>query len=91
MAVTLEDVTVAQGVWVDLYAATSIAVGTAVTVINTGSNACQIAISVAAPATTTVGIPLYAGASGSSAVVAAAQVGLWAYSPEGTSYINVQE
>ncbi len=91
MAVTIEDVVVPKGVWTDLYTGSGVAVGTAVTVINTGSVAVQLAISLIAPVSTTIGIPLYVGAVGSSALVGASEVGLWALSLDGVATINVQE
>ena len=91
MADTIADVTVPEGVWTDLYDATSIAVGTAVTVINKGSNSCALAISLAAPASVSVGVPLYVGPIGSTALVAVGGSGLWAYCVHGTTYLNVQE
>lgn len=91
MAVTIEDVIVPKGVWTDLYAGSGVPVGTAVTVINTGSVAVQLAISLAAPVSVTLGIPLYVGAVGSSAIVGAGEVGLWALSLDGIATINVQE
>lgn len=90
MAVTTEDVVVPKGVWTDLYAGSGVAVGTAVTIINTGTNAAQLAISLAAPVSTTIGIPLYVGAIGSTALVGAAEVGLWALALDGATTINVQ-
>lgn len=91
MADTIADVLVPNAVWTDLYDETSIAVGTAVTVINKGSNPCLLAISTAAPGTTTVGVPLYVGPIGSTATVAAGENGLWAYCVNGTTSLNIQE
>lgn len=91
MADTRADVAVAKGVWVDLYAGSSIAVGTAVDVINKGSHNCVIAISLAAPAATSTGYPLYAGPVGSFASIDASETGLWCYSVDGTTRILVQE
>lgn len=91
MAATRSDVTVAKGVWVDLYTASGIAVGTAVTVINKGTYTCAIAISSAAPTNNSLGVPLYSGPIGNAAQVQSSEVGLWAYSPQGVSYLNVQE
>lgn len=91
MAVTLSDVVVPKGVWTDLYAGSGVAVGTAVTVINTGSNVVQLAIKLTAPTLAQFGVPLYPGPSGSTAQVDPSEVGLWAYSAAGVAYINVQE
>ena len=91
MAVTISDVVVPKGVWTDLYAGSGVAVGTAVTVINTGSHSVQLAIKLTAPVTAQFGVPLYSGPIGSVAQVGASEVGLWAYSADGVAYINVQE
>lgn len=91
MADTRADVAVAAATWTDLYAATGIAVGTAVDVYNKGSNAVQLAIKATAPASTTVGMPLHVGAVGSFAHVDAGESGLWAYCPQGTTTLLVQE
>lgn len=90
MADTIEDIAVPKGVWTDLYAGSGIAVGTAVTLVNTGSSAVRIAISASTPSSTTIGIPLFVGAIGNIAQVSAAEVGLWAYAPDGKTTINVQ-
>jgi hypothetical protein len=91
MAVTRSDVVVPKGVWTDLYAASGITAGVAVFIINKGMFACNIAISAAAPTNNLLGVPLYTGPVGNSADISASQAGLWAYSPQGTSYLNVQE
>ena len=90
MAVTTEDVVVPKGVWTDLYAGSGVAVGTAVTVVNTGNSAVQLAISLSAPVSNTIGIPLYAGDIGSTALVGATEVGLWALAQDSDAPINVQ-
>lgn len=91
MADTRADVAISNAVWTDLYAGSGIAVGTACSVFNKGSNACLIAISLAAPAATTTGVPLYVGAMGSYAHISAGESGLWAYCPQGATSILVQE
>ena len=90
MAATINDIVVPKGTWTDLYAASGVSVGTAVTVINTGSTDLHLAIKATAPASFPFGIPLYAGPIGSTALVGASEVGLWAYSANDTGYINVQ-
>lgn len=91
MAVTRSDVVVPKGVWTNLYAASGITVGVAVTVINKGVSVCNIAISSVAPASVSIGVPLYVGPVGNSADIAASEVGLWAYSAQGVAYLIVQE
>lgn len=90
MADTRTDIAVPEAVWTDLYAATGIAVGTAVDVINKGSSACYIAIKATAP-TNGVGFPLHVGPVGSFASIDASESGLWAYVPQGTTSLLVQE
>ena len=90
MADTLANTTVQQGVWTNLYAASGVAAGTAVTVVNVGSSPVKLAIKLTAPASTTLGLPLYSGPVGSVATVSAGETGLWAYSPDGVAYVNVQ-
>lgn len=73
MANTRPDVVIPQGVWVDLYAASSVTVGTAVELFNKGSVGCCIATSLSAPSSTT-GIPFT-----DTIQIAAGELGLWAY------------
>lgn len=91
MADTRADVVLASTTWTDLYAATGIAVGTAVDVFNKGSNAVVLAIKSTVPGSTDVGLPLYVGAVGSFAHVDAGESGLWAYCHDGISRLLVQE
>jgi hypothetical protein len=92
MADTRDDVIIPQSTWVNLYAATGIAVGTAVSVINKGSVAVNLAVSASAPANTNRGFPLLVGGGvDSTASVEATASGLWAYSSQGTAYLLVQE
>jgi hypothetical protein len=91
MADTRADITVQEGVWVDLYSSSGIAVGTAVDVFNKGNWPCLIAIKATAPASPTLGVPLYTGAIGSHLSISAGESGLWCYSPQGTTYVLVQE
>lgn len=84
MADTRNDVTIPQGSWVNLYSLSGVSVGTAVSVINKGSNAFFISVQSAQPAPVTSGspkgVPVYpSGQYGSQATVAASASGLWAY------------
>jgi hypothetical protein len=96
MADTIADTTIITGVWRDLYAATSIAVGTAVSVVNKGTNPFYIANKATAPAVPSsgapIGIPCYPqGIYGSIVSVAAGETGLWAYCQNsGNAYALVQ-
>jgi len=91
MAVTRADVTLTADTWTDLYAATGIAVGTAVNVTNKGSRKVFLAIKLAAPTGATFGYPLFAGDIGNFAAVDAAEVGLWAYCADGAGILLVQD
>ncbi len=91
MADTLADVAIPEGVWTDLYDETGIAVGTAVSVYNKGSNACLLAIKATIPSGSTLGVPLHVGPNGSYAYVAAGESGLWAYCVQGTTSLLVQD
>lgn len=91
MANTRADVAITEATWVDLYAASGIAVGTAVTVVNKGSQNCLVAASLAAPASTSTGFPLWAGNVANVLQVGAGELGLWAYCPDSTTKLLVQE
>jgi hypothetical protein len=90
MANTRQDVIILKGVWTDLYAASGIAVGTAISIVNKGSNSFDVAISVAAP-TVVKGFPVYSGAVSSVISIQAAASGAWAFSAAGNSLALVQE
>lgn len=92
MSVTRPDVVIPNATWVDLYAGSGISVGTAVTVINKGNYPCQLVIKATAPTDTSLGFPLPASDKvGNYAYVAASEVGLWAYCPQRTTRLLVQE
>lgn len=91
MALTRPDTILPKGVWVDLYDASGIPVGTAVSIYNKSIFPCMLYVKDTAPTDTSGGIPLYGGgSSGSFAAVASGEVGLWAYSPNGASLL-IQE
>lgn len=84
MADTRNDVIIPQGSWVNLYTLSGVSVGTAVTVINKGSNAFFVSVQSASPAAVTSGspkgIPVYpSGQFGSNVSIATSASGLWAY------------
>lgn len=96
MANTRNDVVIPEGVWVNLFTGSGIPVGTACTVFNKSSATHYVAISLAAPPLPSAeptkmpkGVINYV--SGTGVNVAAGASGLWAYSPQGTSYALVQE
>lgn len=91
MADTRADVAISEGVWVDLYSGSGITVGTAVNVYNKGSSPCRLAIKATAPSSTSVGVPLYVGATGSFAYISAGESGLWAYCPQIGTVLLIQE
>lgn len=89
MADTRADIILSPSTWTDLYAATGLVIGTALFIINKGSNTCDVAIKAVAP-TDTRGLPLFAGPIGSSVQITQGESGLWAYSALGTR-LFVQE
>lgn len=91
MADTKADLTIANATWTDLYAGASIAVGTAVSIYNKGSNACVVAIKATSPSGTTLGMPLHVGPNGSYMYVSAGESGLWAFCPQGTTSLLIQD
>ena len=93
MADTRADVVVAQATWTNLYSASSIAPGTAVSVYNKGSRPCNLMIKATTPGTNlTGGVPLFDGPVGSYAYIAAGESGLWAYcAAAGGTTLLVQE
>ncbi len=91
MSDTRTDVTIPEAVWTDLYAATGIAVGTAVSVYNKGSSAVRLCIKATIPLSVRLGVPLYVGPQGSYAYISAGESGLWAYCDQIGSYLLVQE
>lgn len=88
MANTRDDITIPAATWTDLYTASSIAAGTAVDLWNKSSFACYIVASATQPSGTTKGIPLDVKGY---LRVSAGESGLWAYSPQSTIKILVQD
>lgn len=87
MANSVADVVIVGATWTDLYAATGIAVGTAVDVYNKGNQGGQLAVKATIPTINNIGIPLFATSSeGGHAYVSGNPSGLWFYcaSPSGT-------
>lgn len=91
MAVTRVNVSIPQGVWTDLYAASGIAVGTEVTIYQKTSLQVKIAASALAP-TTVDGITLNSPTDPSDPVeIPPGEPGLWAFCATGSAVILVQE
>jgi hypothetical protein len=89
VADTRADVVIPKTVWTDLYAASGIVVGTAVTIWNKGSNTCNLAVKATAP-TDTRGTPLFTDSEGNNISLTSGESGLWAYSDRGT-ILMIQE
>lgn len=84
MADTIADTIITTGTWLDVYASTGISAGTAVTVINKGSNPFFLAVKSSAPAVPTTGMPLGVpvyplGMFSSSVNIPTGASGLWAF------------
>lgn len=91
MAVTRVNVSIPQGVWTDLYAASGIAVGTEVTIYQKTSLQLKIAASLSAP-TAVDGIFLNSMSDPSTPLeIPPGELGLWAFSPNGVAVVLVQE
>ena len=81
MADTRNDIYIPSNTWVNLYSASGISVGTAVTVYNKGSGSLNLTLKGSQPTSTTGGYPVAVFPSILSfASVPAASSGLWAYS-----------
>lgn len=91
MADTRNDVTLTKDTWVDLYAATGISVGTAVSVLNKGSTDVYVAIKATSPTGATFGVPVYSGSFDNMVTISASESGLWAYSGVHNGIVLVQE
>jgi len=94
MADTRNDVPVPSKQWVDIYALSGIAVGTAVVIINKGSNSFYVSAQATSPAAVTSGapkgVPVYpCGIFGSTISVASSAAGLWAYCADTSGSIAV--
>lgn len=91
MAVTRVNIVIPQGVWTDLYAASGIAVGTEVTIYKVTSNLLKLAASALAP-TTVEGVLIPGPTNPNDPVdIPPGEPGLWAFSPNGSATILVQE
>lgn len=90
MPVTRNNVALQQAIWTDVYTSAGITVGREVLVMNKGSKACFLAIKDSSPTSSNFGVPLLTGES-NRAFVDAGEVGLWAYCPDGVTYLVVQE
>lgn len=89
MADTRPDINLVPNVWTDLYAASGINIGAAISIWNKGSDNILIAIKATAP-TDNRGMPLYTGVYG-YAQVTQGESGVWAMSKYRGSVITVQE
>ena len=87
MANSLPNVTVKSKVWVDLYAATGIAVGTKIIIQNLGANECRLVEYNTEPTKRDGYNEILVGKYLSSADV---PVGAWAYAHSGTT-LHVEE
>ena len=88
MANTRDDITIPAATWTNLYTASSITVGTAVELWNKSSAACYVVAGATEPSGTSKGIPLNINGY---LCVTAGEAGLWAYSPQTTIKILVQD
>lgn len=83
MANTRSDVAIANGSWIDLYAGSGIAVGTAVSVLNKGSMPVYVCVAATSPTVPTTGapkgVPLFPAGVSSSVSISASASGLWAW------------
>ena len=91
MAVTRADITITQGVWTNLYAASGIAVGTEVEVFNKGTYAIKVAVSATQPVSEN-GIFLFTFTDGDDPLqIPPGEPGLWALCSSGDGRLLVQE
>lgn len=87
MADSTPNIALGQATWIDLYAASGIAVGTQIIVTNVGRSECRLYAAASAPAQANQGIPLpvYTEATNE-----AGDTGAWIYSVQG-GRVNVRE
>lgn len=91
MAVTRVNITIPQGVWTELYAASGIAVGTELAIYKKTSTSVRIVSSATMP-TTVEGIPLVAPTDPSKPLeIPPGEPGIWAYSDNGSSILLIRE
>jgi hypothetical protein len=92
MANTRPDVTLVANLWVDIYAATGIAVGTALQIYNKGNTKLCAQIKATSPSDLSSSLPIFeAGNYGSTMYVSAGESGFWLYSVGRNGLVNVQE
>lgn len=96
MANTRNDITLTQGAWVNLYAASGIAVGTACTILNKSGRTFYIAIAPTAPAIPAAGapfgVPIYPGSNvGNMGNIPTGSSGLWGYALRANTVCLLQE
>ncbi len=85
---TRPDIVIPKQQWVDIYSVTGITLGSQVTVANKGSNPCLVAVSATQPTDNTEGEPLLIQ---SKLEIPANSIGLWVYSNNGSTILQVQE
>lgn len=91
MADTRLDISVPANTWVNIYATTTIPVGTAVDIFNKGTSTCNLVIRATQPPVNSMGIPLGYDSVGNYRHVSAGESGLWVYSAGSSTYLCVQE
>jgi hypothetical protein len=92
MADSLPDIKLPTNIWVDLYAASGIAVGTKVNIHNKGASRVTIAVSAVEPVSIELGVFLAPVGSGAPSIPLqndGGDSGLWAYSQSGGS-VNIE-
>lgn len=87
MADTLNNTPLIANVWIDIYAATGITVGTKIIIQNLGTASVRLAASALEPS----GDGFKRAASGQQATNDAGDLGAWVYSPVVDGEINVSE
>lgn len=90
MADTLPNITIPPGVWVDLYTLSGIAVGTKITVENTGAADVYLAVQATQPATDHTEYNILK-RTGPKMTNSAGDSGAWAFCPNDGSQVNVSE
>jgi hypothetical protein len=91
MADTRLDIGVPANMWVNIYTATGIPVGTAVDIFNKGTASCNLVIRPTQPTVNTMGIPLGYESAANYRHVSGGESGLWVFSAGTSTYLCVQE